>query len=747
MTYYARSQNEAGECETAAHHLQRVASLCRGFCTALGDEAAGEWMGLFHDLGKYSPLFQEVLARRARHVDHALPGAALLYMRLCGRSGENSRFLPLALAVRAHHGSLSADQNELKGWLAGKTDGLGPDGRRYSIPSARDAACRTAFEAFMRENPMPARLPAAPVGPPCQPDEIVGWMLWVRLLFSALTDADYTAAAEHFEPDFLARSALPPLDPFAARQALEGYRAALRQKAAGCCDPAMAAVREELFEACRQAGKAAQPGAYTLTAPTGAGKTLALLAFGLEQLEQGRRRIIFVLPYLSILEQNAAVYRSVLPRLLEDHSQLRPDDEQAARLLAQRWDAGCIVTTSVRFFEGLFGCDGPDCRRLHQIAGSVILFDEAQSLPASLANATLRALRELCRRWGCTVVFSSATQPAFDALAAPFWAPRELAPNSQALFDRARRVTCRWQLEPQPLEAVARSAAARPNACIILNLRRHARRVYDALLRLRPAGEVFLLSTELCPAHRAALLQEINNRLQNGRPCYLAATQCIEAGVDLSFDAMYRALAPLEGIVQAAGRCNRHDARRRGLFTVFVPQKETAEDCRLYPDDFYEQGANAVRALLIRHPIDLDSLAHIREYYDILYGQGRLQDKPALTAAIQNLDFAEVHRQYRLIEQGGAPVVVPYAGEAELYAQLCAEAEHGVTGAWLRKAAPLTITCYDPKLAAGCCEPLHTPARRGQPPASAGCWLLRDPAQYDSARTGLCLDAVPDRIY
>lgn len=739
MIYYARSQNDAGQPETAAHHLQRVAALCQKFCAPLGDEAAGEWMGLFHDLGKYSPLFQQVLAGRAQHVDHALPGAALLYMRLCGRSGENGRFLPLALAVRAHHGSLSADTGEFRAWCSGKTDGLGPDGRRYSIPSARDAACRAAFEAFMRENPMPARLPAPPLDPPQTAGDAAGWMLFVRLLFSALTDADYTAAAEHFEPDTLARSALPPVDVAAARQALEEYRAALRQKAADGGDPAMAAVREELFEACRRAGAKAQPGVYTLTAPTGAGKTLALLAFGLEQLARGRRRIILVLPYLSILEQNAAVWRGILPQLLEDHSQLCPDDEQAARLLAQRWDAGCIVTTSVRFFEGLFSCSGPDCRRLHQIAGSVILFDEAQSLPASLANATLRALRELSVRWGCTVVFSSATQPAFDALAGPFWAPQELVPDHQALFERARRVTCRWQLAPQPLEEIARSAASEPNACVILNLRRHARQVYEALRALRPAEEVFLLSTELCPAHRTALLGQIKARLQSGQPCYLAATQCIEAGVDLSFDAVFRALAPLEGIVQAAGRCNRHDTRRRGLVTVFVPRQEGGR--RLYPDDFYRQGANAVHALRSRHPIELDDPAHIREYYDILYGQGHLQDKPALTAAIQNLDFAGVHRQYRLIEQGGAPVVVPYAGEAELYAQLCAEAEHGITGSWLRRAAPLTITCYDQKLVAACCEPLHTPARGGQPPAFAGCWLLRDPAQYDSARTGLCLRA------
>jgi len=142
-------------------------------------------------------------------------------------------------------------------------------------------------------------------------------------------------------------------------------------------DPAMVGLRDRLFQRCQAAGAAAEPGIYTLTTPTGSGKTLAMLSFGLQQMLRGWQRMIFVLPFVSIIEQNAAVYRGIIPQLLEDHSQTSPEDEQAARELAQRWDAPCVVTTSVRFFEGLFSCRGPDCRRLHQIAGSVILFDEA----------------------------------------------------------------------------------------------------------------------------------------------------------------------------------------------------------------------------------------------------------------------------------------------------------------------------------------------------------------------------------
>lgn len=749
MIYYARSANQTGEKETTAHHLRRTSELCRRFCAALGDASAGEWMGLFHDFGKYSQPFQDVLLGQAQHIDHALPGAALLYGKLCRKKNHTvPDLLPLALAVRAHHSSLTNfDTGEMESWLTAHTDGKSPDGQCYAIPHAGDPACRTALQVFTKENALPARPPAPPNLPPLGRGGFLEWMLYTRLLYSALTDADYSASAEHFTPDYLARTSAPPLDVAAALEALDHHRQGLRQAAGISCDPTMVGLRDRLFQLCQTAGAAAGPGIYTLTAPTGSGKTLAMLSFGLQQMLRGRRRMIFVLPFISIIEQNAAVYRGIIPQLLEDHSQTAPKDEQAARELAQRWDAPCIVTTSVRFFEGLFSCRGPDCRRLHQIAGSVILFDEAQSLPVTLAKATLQALQALCRYWGCTVVFSTATQPAFDVLPGSDWNPQELVPGPQAMFDSARRVDCRWQMEPQPLEEIARQAAQTSNACIIVNLRRHAHRAYTALRQLCPPDSVFLLSTDLCPAHRTAVLEEIRRRLRAGLPCYLAATQCIEAGVDVSFAAMFRALAPLEGIIQAAGRCNRHDTRRRGTLTVFIPLAEEGQ--RLYPEDFYRQGANAVRTLLARHPtdLDLDDLDHIREYYTILYRDGQLGDKPALTHAIETGDFQETRRQYHLIQQAGVPVVVPYAGEQALYDRLCQAAGTGITGDWLRQAAPLTVNCFHEKLVADCCEALHTPARRGAPPAFAGCYLLRDPKQYDSRRTGLCLDAFAEQIY
>jgi CRISPR-associated endonuclease/helicase Cas3 len=737
VIYYARSENEFGEKETVSHHLQRTAALCRTFCSALGDEAAGEWMGLFHDFGKYSPLFQRVLTHQEQHIDHALPGAALLYGRLGSKS---ARFLPLALAVRAHHDRLSLTScSELTAWLTGKTDGKNPQGLRYSISSAADDACKSACQSFLSEIPLPDRRPCPSAFSGQGYSYFLEWMLYTRLLYSALTDADYTASAEHFQPDYLQQASAPPLDAAAAMRALEEYRS--RLQAGSSADPAITALRNRLFESCSEAGKIASPGIYTLTAPTGAGKTLAMLAFALQQLLRGRRRIIFVLPFLSIIEQNAAIYRQLIPQLLESHSQLRPEDEQAARELHQRWDAPCIVTTSVQFFEGLFACSGPDCRRLHQIAESVIIFDEAQSLPVTLAAATLRSLQALSSRWGCTVVFSTATQPAFDALPDVEWQPKELAAGGQALFESARRVNCSWNLQPRLPEEIAAQAVLAPNACIILNLRRHARRVYEALQALRPREEVFLLSTDLCPAHRTAVLSRIRDRLQKGLPCYLAATQCIEAGVDISFDTLFRALAPLEGIIQAAGRCNRHDARRRGQMQIFLLQEETGEEAG-YPDAFYRQGANAVRILLERHPIDLYSLSHIQEYYTILYRDGQLHDKPELTRAIENGDFEGAHHEYRLIERAGVPVIVPYNGEQELYEQLCEEAKSGITGGWLRRAAPLSITCYNERLVRDCCEALQTPARRHSPPAFAGCYLLRNPSLYDSREAGLQLDAM-----
>lgn len=394
---------------------------------------------------------------------------------------------------------------------------------------------------------------------------------------------------------------------------------------------------------------------------------------------------------MTLAEQNADTYAKIIPNVLVDHSQ--SDLPEEARELAARWSAPVIITTSVRFFEALFSDRPTVCRKLHNIAGSVVVFDEAQSLPASLTSATLRAVNALCSRYHTTMVFSTATQPDFAARKDLNWTPCEILPEHRKLFEALKRVNVEWRIGNEtPLEAIAEEMAGCARVCAIVNLRRHARQIADVLSRLCPEDTVFFLTTDLCPAHRSRQIEIIRQRLKQKLPCRVVATQCIEAGVDLDFETLYRALAPLDAIIQAAGRCNRNGCGSMGQVIVFRP-----EDSRMpYPDDWYNNAAVTVQEM--NPPFSIHDPENIREYYRRLF-DGTV-DKPELTKAIDARAFAETAAQYKLISSAGAQVIVPYAAERKLYEQIAKQLrEQGVTGVLLKQAAPITLTCFAKNLA------------------------------------------------
>ena len=394
---------------------------------------------------------------------------------------------------------------------------------------------------------------------------------------------------------------------------------------------------------------------------------------------------------MTLAEQNADTYAKIIPNVLVDHSQ--SDLPEEARELAARWSAPVIITTSVRFFEALFSDRPTVCRKLHNIAGSVVVFDEAQSLPASLTSATLRAVNALCSRYHTTMVFSTATQPDFAARKDLNWTPCEILPEHRKLFEALKRVNVEWRIGNEtPLEAIAEEMAGCARVCAIVNLRRHARQIADVLSRLCPEDTVFFLTTDLCPAHRSRQIEIIRQRLKQKLPCRVVATQCIEAGVDLDFETLYRALAPLDSIIQAAGRCNRNGCGSMGQVIVFRP-----EDSRIpYPDDWYNNAAVTVQEM--NPPFSIHDPENIREYYRRLF-DGTV-DKPELTKAIDARAFAETAAQYKLITSAGAQVIVPYAAERKLYEQIAEQLRtQGVTGALLKQAAPITLTCFAKNLA------------------------------------------------
>lgn len=732
--FYARSANAFGEKETLKHHAERASKLCSEFLEPIGFGEIGSILGGFHDFGKASRRFAEVLEGRRVHVNHACPGAALVFYRY----GQKKTARMLATVIAAHHSYL--DSNcipRLKEVMQGTGTGCDEDGNAFSLFGREEI--EEALKDFLEENPTLFQIKISRLIP--EDGGPVADMLLARFLLSALADADYSSSAEHFEPDYLKIHTGPALEAEDAWRRLLQVQAEKRERSTS--SPALNALRDRLFEDCLRAADS-PPGLFTLTAPTGLGKTLSLLAFALQHCIKNRqmRRIVLILPYLAIMEQNVRDYGRILPELLESHSAAVLDER--ARLLSERWDAPCIVTTNVGFFEPLFSAKPTDCRHLHQLAGSVIVLDEAQSLPPDLLEATLGTVNLLCSQYNCTVVFSTATQPSFGHIPDMQWNPTEIVPNPERLFQATRRVTFDWRIEkPVSYITIAEELLSHRQGCVIVNLRAHAQKLFHLLVKSVSETEsegIFYLTSDLCGAHRIRVLEAIKERIAEGKSCYLVASQCVEAGVDLDFPILYRALAPLESIIQAAGRCNRNGDGADGRVVVFLPEEE-----RLYPPGAYYQRASlCVKTLASRHPIDCFDLGHIDEYYKILYSNGD-GDKEKLKRALEERDYRRVQEAYRLIESKGVQVIVPWKDEKELFLSLREEYERtGLTRELIRRARPLTVSSFAKDKVKECCTMLlfRAEGRKGMGETVSSDWyLLGNEACYHD-RLGLNFSAL-----
>lgn len=691
--FYARSANTSGKKETLEHHVQRVSRLCGEFLKPIGYTEIGNVLGGLHDFGKASERFAEVLEKKRVHVNHAYPGAALAYFHY----GQKKTARMLATVIAAHHSYLdSGCILRLKELMQGVGSDCDEDGNAFSLFGA--AEMKEALEIFQTGNPqlLQIKIPR----PLPDEDDTFADMLLIRFFLSALVDADYSASAEHFEPDYLKTHTGSALNPKKALEHLLEIRD--EKQKLSTSSAALNALRDQLFEDCLCAAEM-PPGLFTLTAPTGLGKTLSLFAFAAKHCVKYRqmRRIILILPYLAIMEQNVQDYRRVIPELLESHSAAALDDK--ARILSERWAVPCVVTTNVGFFEPLFSARPTDCRRLHQIANSVIVLDEAQSLPPELLEVTLRTVKLLCSQYGCTVVFSTATQPSFQYLPGLHWMPTEIVPNPGKLFQATRRVTYDWRIErPVPFRQISEELTSCEQGCVIVNLRAHAEKLFHILEETVSSDELFFLTSDLCAAHRSQVLEIVKKRLLEGKTCYLVASQCIEAGVDLDFPVVYRALAPLESIIQAAGRCNRNGDGSDGRVIVFLPDEE-----RLYPPGaYYQRAAICVKTLSSRHSIDCYDLKHIEEYYELLYSNTG-GDKERLKHAIQDRDYEKVQEEYKLIESKGVQVIVPWADKMDLFLSIQEEYRRtGLTRELMKQARPLTVSSFAENQVKECCSPL-----------------------------------------
>ena len=645
MEYYAHVSDDGLRRQTVAEHLEGTAALCRKFAAAFDAGEYGELAGLTHDLGKCTKGFQDRLLRGGPRVDHSTAGALL-----CDKRNPFA-----AVCVAGHH------------------TGLPDVGNRKVDRSSDSTFCgrmKRGTEQHYLERCGDSGVALPPLFrsvPPIKNDLQASF--WTRMLYSCLVDADFLDT-ERFMNGERGRGGYDEIAVLLKR--LEDYIAPWQNP-----KTELNRLRCKILNACMDAGSKPK-GIYTLTVPTGGGKTVASLAFALRHAAaHGMERVVYVVPYTSIIEQNAEVFQKILGggNVLEHHSGVQFDlsdgasPEETRRALAtENWDMPVVVTTAVQFFESIYASRSSKCRKLHHLANSVIIFDEAQMLPLSHLRPCAAAMASLAEQFHSTVVLCTATQPSLGDLLrayAPGCPVTELCPQTAEKYGKFRRATFR-RAGMLTDEALAEELSGHEQVLCIVNSRKEAQRIFSRL----PEEGSFHLSTLMVPAQRQELLSEIRQWLKRDLPCRVVSTSLIEAGVDVDFPAVYRELAGLDSVLQAAGRCNREGRRaaEESVVTIF----ERTE----LPPTLFRTAVGAAREALAGDR-DPGAPETMDRYFDELRGlSGEALDKFGVIKAFQTgiegcaMPFRTVAEKFRLIDQNTRTVYIPFGGGAAFIEQL-----------------------------------------------------------------------------
>jgi CRISPR-associated endonuclease/helicase Cas3 len=715
-------------------HLHRTAEGARSFAEPWGAAEWGYLAGLWHDLGKYADDWQRFLlraglghengdpdseepSRRRRGPDHSSAGAIHAQRRFATAS------LPLQFAIAGHHAGL-ADRTDLNSRLEERQP------RYEGVLRGADPAILEAGDTLT--------LPSFVTAARSDEERRRRLEMFTRMVFSALVDADFLDTERFFAS--AQRLGSNPAEERAAWPRFDAYLPVLKEYLAvlerDAQDTRVNAYRRNVRQWCED--RASGPkGAYTLTVPTGGGKTLSSLLFALKHAsEHGLRRVVIALPFISILDQTAAVFREVFEPvlgpnvLIEHHSAIDPvRDTTVNRLASENWDAPLVITTQVQLFESLFSRRYSRCRKLHNLAGSVLILDEVQTLPASLLSPIVDVLHDLRSHYGMTLLLTTATQPSLHNRPLGPWRfdgfdpkPVEIVPEPQIeqLFAAFRRVHVRW---PEASIRVnwydlAVTLSRHRQVLAIVHRRQDAAELWTALHNLAAEGTLHL-SALMCPAHRRQVLTEIRARLADRAECRVVSTQVVEAGVDVDFPVVYRAMAGLEALAQSAGRCNREGRLPMGHFEVFHPPTEPPNILRLHRD--------LALTMLNEHPsLDLMAPATFRSYFDRVYA-ARSTDALGIQALRQAFRFEETASRFRIVDSAVEPVFVPFGRDGER--AIAAVRYGGPSRHRFRALQPFGVAIYPQDLAAlvssGAVELLHDSV-----------YVLVDKALYDE-RLGL----------
>lgn len=683
MNYYAHSseKNEKGW-QTIIEHLTGTAKLAAQNASKINAHEFGYACGLLHDLGKYSQDFQEKLRGKVIRVDHSTAGAkeaVNIYGEIFGRL--------LAYCITGHHSGI------LDYGSAAKTEGTLCS--RLKKAKIEDCGAYKNELDFSVLKPF-TKIPLTQI----KGHESFTISFFIRFLFSCLVDADFIDTETYINEAVKKRGS--DNNVVEMRDILNKF---LRNLV--CANTKINIKRKEILVRCLSISDN-KPGLYSLTVPTGGGKTYSSLAFALNHAAKNElERIIYVIPYTSIIEQNAKVFKDVLgdENVLEHHSNFQyesADSEQVQlineklKLASENWDIPIVVTTNVQFFESLFSNKSSRCRKIHNLAKSVIIFDEAQMLPLQYLKPCVLAISELVQNYNSTAILCTATQPSINEMFPDTLKPFEIMENPYELYNDFKKVDVINRGELNDFELVDELNKKEQVLCIV-NTRKHAKEIFNTL-----EGRAFHLSTLMCPIHRQETLKEIRKSLKEKRNCKVVSTQLIEAGVDVDFPVVYRAIAGIDSIVQSAGRCNREGNLKRGSVFVFKPCSEYSK-----VRGYLERTAKVAEIILREHkdPISIDA---IDCYFKMLYefeGKDALDKKGILDyfeerGASLEFDFQTAAREFRLIESNTYPIIIPYNEEAERLINAARFSKYPLSLA--RRLQQFTVSIYEYEYKALC---------------------------------------------
>jgi len=777
----AHRRERDGEEQSLLIHLTEASHLAERFAAKVGLPEIGKIMGLLHDFGKASDLFQGYLrskqglispdddnfidAKRGE-VDHSTAGAQLIFKKLKDRGTEGKILAQfLALAIASHH--------------SGLIDCLKPDGfNDFERRISKDKDLTHLTEAQGKLPDIEKQLNeilAQPIekqferkifdemreaGDNSKLNLVFKQGLLARFLLSCLLEADRLNTADFEHPDneeIRNYGKYIPWDTLIKRlEAKYGeYEKDMAQMKPGR-EWDVNQLRAQVAQACLEAAEKPK-GIYQLTVPTGGGKTEASLRFALHHARKhGMERVFYIVPYITIIDQNADKLRKILERedergrvVLEHHSNFVPSDDTRKRhsLLAENWDAPIVFTTQVQFLEALFSYGTRDARRMHQLANSVIIFDEVQTIPIKITHMFTTALRFLTHDCGSTVVLCTATQPPLDKLPNEYRKltiepEYKIIPNEAELFKQLKRVEVHDKREPggwtnaEIADLAKKALEEKGSVLIVVNTRPSALALYQEIKKRNLGAALYHLSTNMCPAHRMAVLErEIKPKLEAKVPVICVSTQLIEAGVDIDFGAVIRALAGLDSIAQSAGRCNRHGKREDGgSVWVVNPQEENLdrlkdiqvgrEHAQRVLDDFTNApvefgndriGLDAVAAYYnfyyhsqkdkMNYPVDVKSSVERNDDLFNLLSVNKLS-KEAYIATHQNTapdiflkqSFRTANKEFRVIDRLTRGVIVPYGDGEKIITELCGAFGLEKQGKLLKQAQRYSVNLFDHQL-------------------------------------------------